>query len=56
MTREQLIAALREIASVLTVEIDRSGDNESRYRALKQAEKLALETLAKSDELSARLA
>lgn len=48
MTREELIGAIREIAQLLTTEIDRPGDNEDRYRALKQAERLALEALSKA--------
>lgn len=50
MTREELIAALREIAAILTPEIDRAGDVESRYRALKAAEKIALEALFEADQ------
>lgn len=44
------MGAIREIARLLTAEIDRPGDNEDRYRTLKQAERLALQTLAKAGE------
>lgn len=49
MTREQLIEAMRAIARVLTEEINRPGENEHRYRALKRAEAMALDTLEKAD-------
>lgn len=49
MTREELVGAIREIAQLLTAEIDRPGDNEDRYRALKQAERRALQTIAKAE-------
>lgn len=48
MTREQLIAALQEIASGISAELNRPGDNDDRYRALKRAERLAREALNKA--------
>lgn len=49
MTREELIKSMQAIANLLTAEIDRPGENEDRYRALKQAEALALEALKKAE-------
>lgn len=43
---DALVAAVGEIARVVAAEIDRPGDVESRYRALKAAEKIADAALA----------
>lgn len=49
MTRGgELIEAMREVSRILTAEIDRPGENEDRFRALKQAEKVALAALEKA--------
>jgi hypothetical protein len=48
MDRDELLAALREIVRVITTEIDRPGDNEDRYRALKRALAVAEAALERS--------
>jgi hypothetical protein len=49
MSREELINAVREIARVITAEINQPGDNDHRFRALKRAEAMALATIEKAE-------